>query len=316
MRRRAQLTLGAIFFGLLLIYGGVRFVRTFSLLGMESDPGWRARQVGTLVLINQITGVDPQRQLRLGDELVGINGRAIKYATDVAPIFNNIEPGEPYTVLVNRNGFLQPPISLQSQEISLFSWVVNGVVRLVIPNIFLLTGLAVFLFKPDDKQALLLALMFGMFTGAIFAIDPSFAGEPLLLVGVMLTVHIVSVFLWPVFLHFFQIFPEPSALVRKSPRLEGYLYLPHLLTIFPYFVILNLLAAFAPDRSVYFRLSFTPLETVSMLIATLYIAGGLLSLLVNYRQAGRPSRRRMRVVVAGSIAGFLPMFTAIGFAAF
>jgi len=312
MRRRAQITLGAIFFGLLLIYGGVRFVRTFSLLGMESDPGWRARQVGSLVLINQITGVDPQRQLRLGDELVGINGHAIKYATDVAPIFNNIEPGEPYTVLVNRNGFLQPPISLESQEISLFSWVVNGVVRLVIPNIFLLTGLAVFLFKPDDKQALLLALMFGMFTGAIFAIDPSFAGEPLLLVGVMLTVHIVSVFLWPVFLHFFQIFPEPSALVRKSPRLEGYLYLPHLLTIFPYFVILNLLAAFAPDRSVYFRLSFTPLETVSMLIATLYIAGGLLSLLVNYRQAGRPSRRRMRVVVAGSIAGFLPMFTAIG----
>src|SRR5262249_44160588 len=45
-----------------------------------------------------------------------------------------------------------------------------------------------------------------------------------------------------------------------------------------------------------------------------YFAGGLLSLFVNYRQAGRASRRRMRVVVAGSVAGFLPTFLVVGFA--
>lgn len=311
MRRKAQLTLGGIFFALLLVYGGVRFVRTFSLLGMESDPGWTPHQVGTIVMIGQLTGVEPQGQLRPGDELVAINGRLIEYASDVPPLFHDIGPGERYTVLVRRGGALVPPLHLQSQAIPLRSWVVNGVVGLIIPNIFLLTGLAVFLFKPDDKQALLLALMFGMFYGAIRAIDPSFAGEPILLVAVMLSVHVVSVFLWPVFLHFFQIFPEPSALIKRAPRLEAYLYLPHLLLIFPYFTILNLLAAFAPDSSVYFRVAYPGLGQVSLAVATLYIAGGLLSLLVNYRQSGAASRRRMRVVVAGSIAGFLPMFVAI-----
>jgi phosphoserine phosphatase RsbU/P len=312
MRRRAQLTLGGIFFALLLVYGGVRFARTFSLLGMESDPGWTPLQVGTLVMIGQLTGLEPQGQLRIGDELIAINSREITYASDVPPIFHDIQPGEPYTVLVRRNGVLVPPFKLQSLAIPLRSWVVNGVVGLLIPNIFLLTGLVVFLFKPDDKQALLLALMFGMFYGAIRAIDPSFAGEPILLVAVMLSVHVVSVFLWPVFLHFFQIFPEASALIRKAPRLEAYLYLPHLLLIFPYFTLLNLLAAFAPDRSVYFRVTYVGLGQVALAVATLYIAAGLLSLLVNYRQAGLASRRRMRVVVAGSIAGFLPMFVAIG----
>ncbi|HTG14624.1 MAG TPA: SpoIIE family protein phosphatase [Blastocatellia bacterium] len=311
MRRRTQLFLGATFFALLLVYGGVRFVRTFSLLGMESDPGWTAHQVGNLVLIGQLSLVQPEGPLRLGDELVAINGDTIEYASEVPPIFHHIEPGEPYTVQVKRNGFLLPPLYLQSQAIPLRSWIVNGVVRLVIPNIFLLTGLAVFLLKPDDKKALLLALMFGMFNGAILAIDPSFAGEPLSLLAVMLSVNLVSVFLWPVFLHFFQIFPEPSALLRRSPRLEAWLYAPHLLTIFPYFAILNLLAAFAPERSIYFRVNYQLFGSVSIVVATLYIGGGLLSLLVNYRQAGRASRRRMRVVVAGSIAGFLPMFLAI-----
>ncbi|MFY9610829.1 MAG: SpoIIE family protein phosphatase [Blastocatellia bacterium] len=312
MRRRTQLTLGGIFFALLMVYGGVRFVRTFSLLGMESDPGWTPHQVGTLVMIGQLTVVEPQGQLRPGDELVAINGREIRYASEVPEIFHDIQPGEPYTALVRRNGVRVPPFNLRSQAIPLRSWVVNGVVGLIIPNIFLLTGLAVFLFKPDDKQALLLALMFGMFYGAIRAIDPSFVGEPILLVAVMLSVHVVSVFLWPVFLHFFQVFPEPSALIRRAPRLEAYLYLPHMLLIFPYFTMLNLLAAFAPDRSVYFRVAYPGLGQVSLAVATLYIAAGLLSLLVNYRQAGMASRRRMRVVVAGSIAGFLPMFVAIG----
>ncbi|MEK6304612.1 MAG: SpoIIE family protein phosphatase [Acidobacteriota bacterium] len=311
MRKRTQFALGAIFFTLLLIYGGVRFVRTLPLLGMESEPGWRGVQVGTLVMVVGFTTSEPQGQLRPGDELVAINGHPINFASQIPPIFNDIDPGEVYTVVVRRDGFFQPPFSLQSKAIPLSWWVVNGVARLVVPNIFLLTGLAVFLFKPDDKQALLLALMFGMFTGALSAMSPSFAGEPVYLVAVMLTVQVVSLFLWPVFLHFFQIFPEPSALMRRSPRLEAYIYVPHLLTIFPFFAILNLLAAFAPDRTISFRLAYPAAEPIIGLVAPLYIAAGLLSLLVNYRQAGWASRRRMRVVVAGSIAGFLPMFIAI-----
>ena len=311
MRRRLQLTLGGIFFALLLVYGGVRFYRSLALLGMESEPGWTPAQIGNQVRIGQLRNVEPAGYARVGDEVVAVNGEPIKRASEVVDAFHHVDPGTAYTVLVRRNGALLE-LTLKSQAIPLIAWLVNGAASLIIPNIFLLTGLIVFLLKPDDKQALLLALMFGMFTGALFATDPSYAGEPGLLMAVLLSVHLVSLFLWPVFFHFFQIFPEPSPLVRTIPRLEAYLYAPHLLTIFPYFATLNIVAAFAPDK--YAALHHPALTLICIMVATAYIAGGLLSLLVNYRQARQASRRKMRVVVAGSIAGFLPIFLMIGLA--
>src|SRR5262245_10939050 len=187
MKRRLQFGLGAIFFALLLVYGGARLFKSFALLGMESDPGWVARQVGNQVLVDGYRNTDIAPWLRIGDEIVAINGQPIKQALDVAKIFHNVDPGRPYTVLARRSG-IPFEVTLSSQVIPLVFWIVNGAASLVIPNIFLLTGLIVFLLKPDDKQALLLALMFGMFTGAIYAIQPSYAGESPSMVGVMLAV--------------------------------------------------------------------------------------------------------------------------------
>ena len=309
MRRRLKFTLGAIFFALLLVYGGARVFKGFAALGMESDPGWAARQVGNQVRIDRFRNVELLESLHAGDEVVAINGQPIKQTSDVIEIFHHLDPGTPYTVIIRRSGGLPFQTTLISQPIPLMFLIVNGTASLVIPNIFLLTGLIVFLLKPDDKQALLLALMFGMFTAAIFALDPTYAGESPSMVGVMLTVHLASLFLWPVFFHFFQIFPEPSPLARRVPRLEVYLYLPQLLTIFPYWGLLNIVAAFSPeDARAFVNPAFTFITSV---VAIGYITAGLLSLLINYRQAGRASRRKMRVVVAGSIAGFLPMFLTI-----
>jgi len=308
MRRQLQFTLGAIFFALLLVYSGARCVRGFAALGMESDPGWIARQDGTRVRVGRLPGAQPSELLRADDEVLAINGQSIKLVSDVIEIFHHLDPGTPYTVVILRDS-VPYEIRLRSQAIPLIYWIVNGVASLVIPNIFLLTGLIVFLLKPDDKQALLLALMFGMFTAAIFAVDPSYAGESKSMVAVMLAVHLTSLFLWPVFFHFFQIFPEPSPLARRVPRLEVYLYVPQLLTIFPYWGTLNIVRALAPEQAPAF---VQPVFTfITVLVMCGYITAGLLSLLINYRQAGRASRRKMRVVVAGSIAGFLPIFLTV-----
>jgi phosphoserine phosphatase RsbU/P len=312
MRKRVQFILGAVFFTLLLVYSGARVYRTLSYLGMQSDPGWNAVQVGNQVRVGDNSPVEPTGLIRLNDEVVSINGQPINYSWQVQDIFNQVKAGNQYELVVRRNGVVQPPLLLKSLPIPLMSWKAYGAARVVIPSIFLLTGLVVFLLKPKDKQAFLLALMFGMFVGAIVAISPVYAGDPAWLVGVMLAVHLVSLFLWPVFFHFFLIFPEPSPLLRRWPRLEKYLYAPHLLIVFPYFTVANLLAAFAPGDYITFLYRYESLTLLSSAIATLYIAGGLLSLMVNYREAGRASRRKMRVVVAGSIAGFLPMFLVIG----
>ena len=311
MRRQLQFTLGATFFALLLMYGGVRFYRSLALLRMESEPGWLARQAGSQVRVGQLGSIQSASLLRPGDEVLAVNGEQIKRASDIADVFHHIEPDRPYTVLIRRNGLLLE-IALTSQAVPLFTLLVNGAARLVIPNIFLLTGLIVFMLKPYDKQALLLALMFGMFTGALPATDPNYAGEPGVMIAIMLAVQIASLFLWPVFFHFFQIFPEPSLLLKRFPRLEAYLYLPQLVTILPFFGYINIVAAFAPDDATNFQ--YSGFTLISFVVAIAYITGGLLSLLINYRQAGRASKRKMRVVVAGSIAGFLPIFLMVGLA--
>lgn len=311
MLRQVQFTLGAIFFALLLVYGGTRFYRSLGSLGMESEPGWDIRLTGSQARVAQLHTVEPPGLLRVGDEVLTINGEPIRRASDVADIFQKIDPGRPYTLMIRRRG-VPIELTLLSQAIPLTNWMLNGFASLIIPNIFLLTGLIVFMLKPNDKQALLLALMFGMFTGALPALDPSYAGEAPLMAGIMLAVHLGSLFLWPIFFHFFQIFPEPSPLAGKVPKLEAYLYLPQLVTILPYFGLLNLIAAFSPDDSTSFRVSALALIGVGVAVA--YIIGGLASLLINYREAGLPSRRKMRVVVAGSIAGFLPIFLLVGVA--
>jgi sigma-B regulation protein RsbU (phosphoserine phosphatase) len=313
-QKRLRLGLGAIFFTLLLVYGGQLLSRSLAALQMESDPGFSVLQVRNRVLVTEISTPESRSELRPLDEVVTIEGHEVKSVNDFPTLFDNIKPDTPFSVVVKRNGRLVSIFGLTSRPIPFSSWLISGVARVVIPQIFLLTGLVVFLLRPNDKQALLLALMFGMFIGAIMSINPPFAGEPPWLVGIMLVVHLSSMFLWPVFFHFFQIFPEPTPLLSRFPKLERWLYLPHLLTIFPCFAALNILAAFSPESFFAFRNQFSPLITLSIFVATAYIAGGLLSLLINYRQASLASRRKMRVIVAGTIAGFLPMFLEIALA--
>lgn len=313
MRKQLKLILSATFFALLLIYAVALFFQTSVVLGRHSEPGWVPLQIDNEVRVNQLGSIEAKAALRAGDEIIAINGVPVTSDSRIAEIFNTIEPDSDYRMTVRRGDRLLDLV-LTSQAIPFSGWVINGALRVIIPNIFLLTGLVVFLLKPNDKQALLLSLMFGMFTGAILATAPVFSGLPLWLVLVMLVVNLASLFLWPIFFHFFQIFPEPSSLIRKAPKLEKYLYVPHLLTIFPYTVIANLLAAFAPQKYFKFKLNFSIFELVSIGVATLYLTGGLLSLLLNYRETSRASRRKMRVVVAGSIAGFLPLFLVVGLA--
>jgi sigma-B regulation protein RsbU (phosphoserine phosphatase) len=307
MRKRHPFILTAVFFGLSLVYAGALFIQSAVTLSRQSEPGWVHYQVGEQVFVGGALTPETAALLRLNDEVIAINNLPIASDFDISDAFRKVEPNTPYQIRIRRAGRVVD-LYLTSQVMPTRLWIIGIAVRIIIPNIFLLTGLVVFLLKPHDKQARLLALMFGMFPGLMLASAPSFAGRPLWLVLVMLAVNITSLFLPPVFLHFFQIFPEPSALIRKYPKLEKLLYLPHLVAFVPYFATINLMAAFAPRRFYNFRGDYAGFERLGFAVMTLYIAAGLLSLMWNYRGAGRTSRRKMRVVVAGSIAGFLPLF--------
>ncbi|HJQ69662.1 MAG TPA: SpoIIE family protein phosphatase [Blastocatellia bacterium] len=306
IRRRLRLILGATFFALLFVSTGVNMYRGLAVLGRESEPGWAANQIGSLIFIEQL-GPDLPPALQVGDEIVSLNEQAVRHTSDIIRAFRNIHPGQPYQIEIRRNGQSRS-FTLEAMPILTADWVAMVATYLLIPPIFVITGFIVFLLKPHDRQARLLALMFGMFIG-VRAMSPSVLGSDAWLMGVILAVQIASLFLWPVFFHFFLIFPEPSPLLRRFPRLSLYLYAPHLIVIFPFLATLNLLAAYGDEASyLSFVRTFSPLQIVGIYLQVLYVAGGLFSLMTNYRQASRASRRKMRVVVAGSIAGFLPLF--------
>ena len=311
INKRLKLVLGGLFFALLFVCAGVNMYRNLAILSIQSDPGWAPSPQGSRLYITEVA---PGLPLQVEDEIVSLNRQAINDPFDVLRVFQNTLPGQTYQIEIRRSGQIKS-FSLPAGPVLTSDWTLRVAGNLIIPVIFIITGFVVFLLKPYDKQALLLALMFGMFIGAFKAVNPLFVSVSPWLMVVMLIVQIVSLFLWPVFFHFFQIFPEPSPLIKRFPRLTYYLYIPHLIIVFPYLAILNLLAAFGSDEThLYFKFSFPFLTLAAIAISVLYVAGGLFSLMINYRQASRSSRRKMRVVVAGSIAGFLPMFSFLGLA--
>ena len=267
------------------------------------DYGFGVRQQVGRLMVGPVKYSGPLATLQTGDEIVSLDGENIRYQTDLVTAFRRQPPDSSYSIVVRRDGQLLH-LTLHKDTPSL-GFYIRRLIYVLVPVSFLLMGLVVFLLKPDDKPALLLGLWFG-------AISTGFPAELyMLLSGWLMWVAVASSilrwFLVPLCLHFFLIFPEQSPLLRRFPRLESYIYIPFLFIFLPLTAIYNVLCAISPDRAVAFTQDF-PLVFPTQLLGLAYFAGGILSLVVNYRRASLPSRRKVRVILAGTIAGFLPVF--------
>jgi eukaryotic-like serine/threonine-protein kinase len=268
------------------------------------DYGFVVRQqVGRLV-VGPIKPSGPAASLQTGDEIVSLDGETIRYQTDLITAFKRHQPKSSSSIVVRRDGHLLQ-LELSPETHSLWFYI-QRLIFILVPACFFLMGLFVFLLKPDDKAALLLSLWFG-------AISNGFPLElymllPAWLMWVVVASKILVWFLIPLSLHFLLVFPEESPLLRRFPRLESYLYVPYLLVILPFMAIINVLWAISPDRVVTFSQEFPLFSQATYILGLAYFAGGILSLVVNYRRASLLSRRKVRVILAGTIAGFLPMF--------
>jgi hypothetical protein len=148
-----------------------------------------------------------------------------------------------------------------------------------------------------------------MFASGMLLHRPSLMleGLPWWLLGAFIAAYAVMSVIPAVFLHFFLVFPERSPLLRRFPRFEYYLYLPRLLGT-PFYLLKGWLWVKAPERFFDVSREFPLISNLLNIELLIYVIGGLVSLVINYRQSSLVSRRKMRVVVAGSIIGFLPAF--------
>jgi len=268
------------------------------------DYGFGVRQqVGRLV-VGSIKPGGPAAGLKVGDEIVSLDGENTRYQTDLITAFQRLQPDSSYSIVVRRDGQLLH-LTLSRPDTPALWFYSHRLIYVLAPACFFLMGLFVFLLKPDDKPALLLGLWFG-------ALSNGFPAElymllPAWLMWVVVASSLLRWFLVPLCLHFFLIFPERSPLLRRFPRLASYLYVPYLLIFLPNNAIYHVLWAISPDRAVAFSQGF-PLFFPTQLLGFAYFAAGILSLVFTYRRASLPSRRKVRVILAGTIAGFLPVF--------
>ena len=133
------------------------------------------------------------------------------------------------------------------------------------------------------------------------------ADLPWSLAGIMTTALLVGAAgVLPVTLHFFLIFPERSPLLLRFPRLEYYIYPVFLITACPFILIAAIRLATAPERFLGALQEIQWLFVVAVAISSIYFGSALLSLVANYRKGNHVTRRKLRVILVGTIAAFLP----------
>lgn len=306
MSKRWQLALGIPFFALMFFYLGVRAYAGLILPGTVGRRGWGAElRDGKNIVTAVADGMPASGVLQVGDEIVALRSARADRMPIVTQEFWRIPPGTAYTLVIQRAG--------ETRELTLQTIVIqsNGpqgtflIIFLITLALFLFTGLTVFVLKLGDQQAWLLALILSSVTAliplnVIFATLPRWVGYTVSLIRVIATIFL------PVFLHFFLIFPARSPLLQRFPRLLRLGYLSYWVILLPLFTLQLLIDS--EYIQVWRNAVGDGIDLVFTALALTYLAAGLVSMMINYRAADAGARRKLRVVMAGSGAGFFNLF--------
>lgn len=305
---KTRTILVGLFFALVAAYTVVSHSYWVTLQHLLVERGWNASptEPGGPELVVRVDADGPASDLKVGDEIIAINGQNVErsdYRTE--NVFRRLNPDDAYTLAVRRDDGLHD-ITLRRNRSSLLTWVfTSGAFSTLLSSaVFLLIGIAVFAVKPDDKQALLLSLWLVLMASA-FSLPQPFEGTAWWYRFLIVLGQATKLFAPSFMLHLFLVFPEPSPILKRWPRLERYLYLPTLLLAVPLTYGL-ILWAVAPEEYFAFLLRHEWLGLIGALLLPVTIILGLLALVLSYRRAGQVSKRKLRIVLVGSLVAFVP----------
>ena len=166
MTVRRRRWLGAFFFALMFGHFSVNAYLAWLDLIMRptSSDGWTARLApdGRAKIVS-VDEDGPATALQVGDEFISINGLTLRDNPEILSYNQRVAPGTRYTIVVRRQGQVFE-FTLTTIGYPISRWFMP-IADTFVQLLFLLTGLTVFLLKPADQQAWLLALMLGAFTG-------------------------------------------------------------------------------------------------------------------------------------------------------
>ena len=318
-RRLALITLALIFAASTLLYNTLWMVAVRSapeLPGVELGFDFSYLPEEHAVLVTGVRSGSPAEKAGMlaADRILEINGGRIEDSSSLFKIYSRHQPGDTVQLTIARSGQTAPifltavfrarPSGSSGELIDLFAEQVND----SFPVPFLIVGLAVLFLRLEDRNAWLLALLF-----AGFAAAPNFPKElPLaqaLQPFVLVYRTVFLSMLGPLFYCFFAVFPVRSPLDRRLPWLkwvslalgmsftlsglqEGEVWLPP---------PLHAMVGEKLSTKITFDFLF------------LFLALGLISLVLNFKHAHDPEvRRKIRVILWGSGVGIIPVLIQHG----
>src|SRR5262245_531990 len=304
--KQIRLIFSGVFFALLSVYCAASFYVWFYPPG--SNGGWNGSGAFGEFHINRVDPQSPAKELRAGDKIIAINGVNVAEHAGVLNVEYSLPPGSLYSMTVERNG----------QEMT-FAWQTIPRRRgsfewfRLIPLLFWLSGLIVLSLKAEDRQAWLLALMLGSFSTTLNTYWYEQIATRWFALPVALA-HIGGLFSAPLLFHLFLYFPQPSPWLRRWPKLTRWLYAPLCLFVLPIHGVTRAplewstpIGSWPPARWLYEHgaLQATDLPLLGYLLAA------LVCLWLSYRAADTAGRRRLRVVMWGSLVGFSSLFLVL-----
>jgi len=267
----------------------------------------------------EIYGVHPNSPaeksgLKANDRIIAINGGTAESPaawTDLmSRTWRSAQPGETVTLTLQRPGQTQPLVitpRFRARQGAGDNGTIARAIALQIlrsyPLLFLIVGLAVLFLRVEDRNAWLLALVFGTFIAAADMPD-EFAAAPPNLQSFMLAYRtMMGSVLTGLFYFFFAVFPTRSPIDRKLPWLKWALLLACLCLGLGgyrhgYSAALPFILSVVSDRIA---------QNVRRVIVYGSIFLGLISLLCNRLSvSSKDDLRKIKVIFWGTVVGVTP----------
>jgi sigma-B regulation protein RsbU (phosphoserine phosphatase) len=266
-------------------------------------------------LVTEVIADSPAQRagFEIGDNILAINHRPL---TTMNPLYDSLSrgrPGDLVTFTVRRPG-VPAPISLSAiLAPAVPPAPLAPTKRLALEVLFsyqapfVLVGLSVLFLRLENREAWLLALMFGGFIAG----SPVLIGEPLIrpeLRGFAFAYMVASRGMFPaVFYYFFATFPVSSPIDRRLPRLKSLVPVAAAMIVVPLSLWTLIDGGSRPLALAKERLPWRFLAPILVLYFMGVTGLGLVSLIANNVSAtGGEARRKIRVIVWGMLCGLIP----------
>lgn len=300
-KRHKQIVVGLVF-AFMFAYAITSGVLTLNNMLNTSIKGWRVERQGEKLVVNFVKPDGPALAVKEGDEILSIDGEgapAPSAELGIWPVPHDYR----YTMTVRRDGATQR-ILLTTENFPSRFRTVRWLGYAIIPAFFFLTALVLFVLKPHDSRVSLLVLLFSTF---VYDVALPAGALPRGVAVLMAIGSILASALAPLFLHFLLRFPEDSALLKKIPRLTYLLYAPWSVLILGPTVAMQYQWLGQSDGYLSFYSDHPRIMAAFMVTQLVYMAAGLVVMCLTYRGSNVASRRKIRVVFAGFLAGGLPL---------